>query len=112
MGSQFDLACKLNLTYYFLVCLEYIFLLLLSACVFFSAFSGCMNFFSCEFFMYGFFFSPLPLLFQWSTPQSERSMEGVLPAKQESWVLSELDKKKGELTRAIGARGRMFWHVH
>ena len=39
-------------------------------------------------------------------------MEGVLPAKQESWVLSELDKKKGELTHAIGARGRMFWHVH
>ena len=39
-------------------------------------------------------------------------MEGVLPAKQESWVLSELDKKKGELTRAVGVRGRMFWHVH
>ena len=39
-------------------------------------------------------------------------MEGVLPVKQESWVLSELDKKKGELTRAVGVRGRMFWHVH
>ena len=36
----------------------------------------------------------------------------VLPAKQESLVLSELDKKKGELMRAIGARGRMFWLVH
>ena len=42
-------------------------------------------------------------------------MEGrVLPAKQESWVLSEVhvDKKKGELTRAIGARGRRFWLVY
>ena len=36
----------------------------------------------------------------------------LLPAEQECWVLSELDKKKGELRRAIGARGRMFWHVH
>ena len=36
----------------------------------------------------------------------------LLPAEQESWVLSELDKKKGELRRAISTRGRMFWHVH
>ena len=36
----------------------------------------------------------------------------LLPAEQESWVLSELDKKKGELTRAISTRGRIFWHVH
>ena len=36
----------------------------------------------------------------------------LLPAEQESWVLSELDKKKGELTCAISTRGRMFWHVH
>ena len=60
---------RVNLTYYFLVFLVYIFLLL-SACVFFSAFSGCMNFFSCEFFMYGFFFSRLPFLFRWSIPSN------------------------------------------
>ena len=50
MGSQFDLACKLNLTYYFWVCLVYIFLLLLSSYVFFF----CL-FRLYEFFMYGFF---------------------------------------------------------
>ena len=95
-----------------LVCLVYIVFPLLSLYVFFflpfpAVWMVCHVNFSCMD-----FFNPLPLHFQWSTPQSERSMEGVLPAKQESWVLSELDKKKGELTRAIGARGRMFWHVH
>ena len=36
----------------------------------------------------------------------------LLPAEQGSWVLSELDKKKGELTRGISTPGRMFCDVH